>query len=259
MKVVPLDSRLEPVFWEYVYNDIPHYYFFISDMKHDRASTEILLALETKQIQGMMLIFQERIVQLRGTTEAVKALLAQLNIGKAEIQGLPEHKALILDKFREVETTLELTLMTLKRGEETLYTNHPVQKLSTEDAEEIAALLKNADPNWWIEITGEEIAEKMHERLWVGIRVDGQLVSVGGSACDEWGSNISTIATQKSSRNKGYATAVVSTLVDQILDVSNLALIHVESDNTPAVRAYTNVGFRPYRKYFLARTKKKQS
>lgn len=255
MKVVPLDSHLEPTFWNHVYNDIPHYYFFILDMKHDRASTKVLLALdEMDNIQGMMLTFRERIVQLRGTTEAARALLTQLNIEKAEIQGLPEHKTLILEKFRNVKTTLELVLMTLKKGEETLYVNHPVQRLSVKDAEEIAALLSHVDPAWWGEATGERIADNMDERLWVGIRVDNQLVSVGGSALDEWGSNISTIATHQAHRNKGFATSIVSTLVEQILQTSDLVLIHVESDNTPAVRAYTKVGFKPYRRYVVVRT-----
>ncbi|MDH5391254.1 MAG: GNAT family N-acetyltransferase [Candidatus Bathyarchaeota archaeon] len=257
MKVLPLDSHLEPAFWKHVYQDIPDHYFFILDMKHNRASTKILLALnEENCIEGMMMIFEERIVQLRGSVEAAKAILAELDIEKVEIQGLVEHKALILEKFKKAKRTLELILMTLRRGEETLHIKHPVVRLSTADAEDIAALMKHGDPEWWGEATAKKIADKIRERLWLGIKVNDQLASIGGATIDDWGSNIGTVVTHETHRNKGYATSIVSALVDRILQKTNLVLVHVESDNAPAVRAYTKVGFKPYRTYFVARAEK---
>lgn len=259
MKVLPLDSHLEPLFWKHVYQDVPHYYFFILDMRHDRASTKILLALNEKnRIEGVMMTYKERIVQLRGSIEAAKALLPRLSVEKAEIQGLEEHKALILEKFKKAKNTLELILMTLRREEETLHIKHPVARLSTSDAEDIAALMRHGDPEWWREVTAKTIAEKMHKRLWLGIRVNNQLVSIGGAFLDDLGSNIATVVTDEKHRNKGYATTIVSTLVDQILHKSNLALIHVESNNAPAIKTYTKVGFKPYRKYIVARVEKGQ-
>jgi len=254
MKVLSLDSHLEPLFWQHVHRDIPHYYFFILDMKHDRASTKILLALSEQDcIEGMMMIFEERIVQLRGSVEAAKVLLAELYIEEVEIQGLEGHKSLILEKFKKTKRTLELILMTLRRGEETLHIRHPVVRLSAADSKDIAALMRHGDPEWWGEATKKKIADRVHERLWLGIRVDDQLVSIGGARIDDWGSNIGTVVTHETHRNKGYATSIVSALVDQILQKSNLALIHVENGNAPAIRAYTRIGFKPYRRYFVAR------
>lgn len=254
MNVVPLNSHLEPVFWNHVYQDVPHHYFFILDMIHDRPSTSILLALNQQNtIEGMMMTYKKKIVQLRGTTEAAKALLAQLAIKKVEIQGLEEHKSIILEKFEKVKKTLDITLMTLTKGEELLHLRHSVKRLSTGDAESIAALMRHGDPGWWGDITAQEIAENMHKRLWLGIKVKNQLVSIGGAALDEWGSNISTVVTHEDHRSKGYATSVVSALVDQILQMSDLALIHVESDNTPAVKAYSKAGFKPYKRYVVVR------
>jgi len=257
VKVLPLDSRLEPLFWKHVYQDILHHYFFILDMKRDRASTKVLLALNQENcIGGMMMIYRQSIVQLRGSVEAARTLLAKLDIEKVEIQGLEEHRALILDKFKKAKKTLELILMTLRRGAETLQIRHPVVKLSAADAEDIAALMRHGDPEWWGEITSRQIAERMNKRLWLGIKVDGQLVSIGGATLDVWGSNIGTVVTHEKHRNKGYATSIVSAMVEQILQKSNLALIHVESNNPPAIRAYTKVGFIPYKKYFVARVEK---
>ena len=257
MKLLPLDSDLEPLFWKYVYHDVPHYYFFILDMKHDRPSTSITLALnQQNRIEGMMMTYRQRIVQLRGSVEAAKALLSKLDIEKVEIQGLEAHRPLILDRFKKVRTTFELILMTLRKGEEALRIRHPVVKLSVADAEEIAALMRAGDPEWWGETKARQIAERMKERLWLGIKVDGQLVSIGGATIDDWGSNIGTVVTHEDHRNRGYATSVVSSLVKQILQKSDLALIHVESNNPPAIRVYTKVGFKPYRRYFVARAEK---
>ena len=256
MKVVPLDSDLEPLFWEYVYTDIPLYYFFILDMKHDRASTTIMIALKNQHIEGMMLTYQERIVQLRGSYEIAQTLLTHLDIGKVEIQGYPEHKPLIFEKFKKVDKTMEIFVMTLRKGEETLQIRHNVERLFTEDAEDIAEILRQSDPGWWGDTTVQRIADNMNERLWVGIKSGGHLVSVGGAVLDEWGSNIATIATHDDHRNKGYATSVVSTLVNQIFQISNLALIHVECDNKPAFTAYTKVGFSPYRRFVVIRAEK---
>lgn len=257
MRLLPLDFTLEPLFWKHVYQDIPHYYFYILDMKHDRASTDITLALsQQNRIEGMMMVYKGSIVQLRGSVEAAKALLTKLDIEKAEIQGLEAHKALILDKFKKAKRTLELVLMTLRKGEETPQIKHPVVRLSTADAKDIAALMRHGDPEWWGEITSRRIAERMNERRWLGIKVDGQLVSIGGATLDDWGSNIATVVTHEKHRNKGYATSIVSSLVEQILQRSNLALIHVESNNPPAIRVYTKVGFKRYRRCFVARAEK---
>lgn len=257
MKVASLDSSLEPMFWEHINQDIPDYYFFILDVKRYRASTNVWLALNKEnRIEGMMLIYRRSIVQLRGSVEAARALLSEFDIEKAEITGSEEHRALILDKFKRVKKISELILMTLRKGKETLHTKHRTVRLSVADADGIAALMRHADPDWWGGVTAERIAEGMKDHLWLGIKVDGNLVSVGGATLDDWGSNVGTVVTHERHRNKGYATSIVSALVNQIFQKSSLALIHVESDNHPAIRAYTKVGFKPYKKYFFARVEK---
>ncbi len=131
-------------------------------------------------------------------------------------------------------------------------TKHATVNLSTEDAEDIADLMRRGNPDWWGDATGERVAKRMNERLWLGVKVDGKLVSVGGATVEDLGSNIAPVVTREGFRNRGYATSVVSALVEQILRKSSLLLIHVESENRPAVRVYSKVGFKPYKRYFLA-------
>jgi len=42
MEILPLDCRLEDIFWSYVYQDVSHHHFFILDWKFEKNSTKIL-------------------------------------------------------------------------------------------------------------------------------------------------------------------------------------------------------------------------
>jgi len=253
MRVLPLDSSLEQLFWDHVNQDIPDYFSFILDMKKDRASTEIWLALRKQdRIDGMMMVHGNRRVQMRGSVDAAKALLGELSLGKVHIQAPMQHEPLILSKYRNVKKASEIILMSLVKGEEKLQAKHATVRLSASDAGEVAALMRRSSPDWWGETTEERVAKRIEERLWLGARVDGKLVSFGGATVEDLGSNIAPVVTRESYRNRGYATSVVSALVEQILPRSSLLLIHVESENKPAMRVYTKVGFKPYKRYFLA-------
>ncbi|UCF58899.1 MAG: GNAT family N-acetyltransferase [Candidatus Bathyarchaeota archaeon] len=256
MEIFPLDSRLEDIFWSYVYQDVPHHHFFILDWKFEKNSTKILLALEENRIKGMMLTYRQGIVQLRGSAEAANALLDHLDLEKVEVQALMEHENMVLRRYKPL-TRHELILMTLRRGEERLHIKHPVVELNPTDAKEIACLMRQADPEWWGETASQRVVEGMGERLWLGIKVDGKLVSLGVTRFTEWGSNIGVVVTEASHRCKGYATSMVSTLVKEILARSPMAFIHVLSDNPPAIHVYKKVGFKPYRVYFFARGEKR--
>ena len=253
MRVLPLDSRLEQLFWDHVNRDVPDYFFFILDMRKDRASTKIWLAPNNQdRIDGMMMIYGDRIVQMRGSIDAGKHLLGKLGLEKVRIQAPMEHEPLILSKYRNIKKASEIILMTLPKGEEKLQAKHAAVRLSAGDAGEVADLMRRASPDWWGETTEERVAKRIEERLWLGVRVDGKLVSFAGATVEALGSNIAPVVTREGYRNRGYATSVVSALVEQVLLKSGLLLIHVESENRPAMRVYTKVGFKPYKRYFLA-------
>jgi predicted GNAT family acetyltransferase len=70
----------------------------------------------------------------------------------------------------------------------------------------------------------------------------------------DFASNIGVVATDEYYRGIGYATSIVSALVQEILRRCPTALIHVIADNAPAVRAYSKVGFKPYKTYLSIRS-----
>ncbi|UCC33231.1 MAG: GNAT family N-acetyltransferase [Candidatus Bathyarchaeota archaeon] len=255
MKIVHLEPALEPIFWEHVNQDVPHYYFFAFDWKYNREKTEIFLALEEGRIEGMMLIYDRSIVQLRGSSRAARVLSERLDLEKVELQSPEEHKSLALRKYKPtLRQGQELMLMLLHKGEETLHTRHSTDDLDASDAEEIAAAMRDADPEYWGEVNTQRIAEGMKRGSeLVGIRINHQLVSVGSTRLTEWAGLIGVVATHEDHRNRGYATSIVSELVKRILKKQSLAMIYVLADNPSAIRAYTKVGFKPYKTYFFMR------
>ena len=196
----------------------------------------------------MMLIYKRSIVQLRGTKPAFEKLLEGIDLKKIELNTEIEHRDIVREKYQIVREH-ELLLMRLRRGEEQLAATDDVIELKPERAGEIAALMRSANPEFWGDMNAERIAASMNRNLWLGIIIDDRLVSVGNTFLTDIASNIHTVATDESYRNKGYATSVASALVREILQANNLALIHVLKDNIPDRRAYEKVGFRTYRNY----------
>ena len=247
-EIVKLDPSLEHLFYRRVDQDLPHHFFFIFDWKLNREFTEIWLALRQGSIHGMMLIYRSHIVQLRGSKSAVETLLDRLDLEKVELHAETVHSDLVRGKYRLIRE-YELLLMTLRRGEERLASTDSVVRMTFERAEEIADLMRSANPEFWGDMDANRIAASMNRNLWLGIVVDDRLVSVGNTFLTNFASNIHTVATHEYYRNRGYATAVVSALVKEILKTNDLALIHVLKDNVAARRVYEKVGFKTYRTY----------
>jgi ribosomal protein S18 acetylase RimI-like enzyme len=253
--VVPLERNLEGTFWNHVSQDPIDYYFFIYDWKLYRNQTKILLAIEGKKIEGLMLIYKDYIVQLRGKREAVKMLLERLNLDKSELMIPLECEDIISRKYSCI-TKGKVIRMNLRKGEESIQIKHTPERLTHEDAEELVKLLKDTLPDWWGETTVEMQESAMKNTLWFGIKLDGKIISAGSTRLTDFGSNIMVVATDESYRNMGYATSIVSALVKEILKKSSTALIHALSDNASAIHVYSKVGFKPYKSYLLFRGEK---
>ena len=147
-----------------------------------------------------------------------------------------------------------MVLMRLNRGEEHVRLTETPARLNVEDAEDVAALMRRCDPRWWGETTSEQLKQRWQNVFWLGIKLEGKLVSVGNTRFVDFASNIGVVATDEYYRGREYATSIVSALVKEILKRSPIALIHVIADNAPAVRAYSKVGFKPYKTYLSIRS-----
>lgn len=255
MNVVDIRDDFEETFWNCVNRDPLHYYFFILDWKQRPDQTEIFLAMEGKKIEGLMLVYADYVVQLRGNREAVKSLLEFVSPEKAELQAPLDCEDIVLRTYSP-QIRYDLVLMALKRGEENIKIQHDTVRLGPKDAVEVAEIMKKADPEWWGDVTADERRESLEKTYWLGVKSGQKIVSVGNTRFVDFGSNIGVIATDQRYRNLGYATSIVSALVQEIMKKSPVALIHVLNNNAPAIRAYSKVGFKPYKHYLLVRAKK---
>jgi ribosomal protein S18 acetylase RimI-like enzyme len=204
----------------------------------------------------MMLIYAERIVQLRGSQQAMEALFNRVDLKEVELQGPLDCEDIVLRKYR-FWLRYEIVLMQLHKGEENIQAKHTPVKLGTDDFEEVVDLLRNADPEVWGDLDAEQQKANWKDAVLVGIRNENVLVSVGLTRLVDFASNIGAVATDRKYRNRGLATSVVSSLVQEILKNSPIASIHVRKDNAPAIRVYTKVGFEPYKQYLMVRSSRK--
>jgi len=229
----------------------------MKDWKFQREDTDILIALEEDRIKGMMVVFKNSIVQLRGDREAAVALLDNLGLDKVEMMAPSDCEDLVLERF-EPRIKNEMVLMHLQKGEENIKKHGEVVKLVDRDAEQTSDLMRKSYPDWWGKMTPGEVKESMKRNPWFGVRLNDEVVAIGNAFLVEFGSVIGVVATDENHRNKGHATSVVSALIELIFQEYDEALIHVLKDNHPAVRAYRKVGFKPYKSYLLVKDAKKK-
>ncbi|MCK5292448.1 MAG: GNAT family N-acetyltransferase [Thermoplasmata archaeon] len=248
LQVMDLDDHSEERFWQHVNKDPMNYHWFRVDWKYSKDDTKILMAIDDDKIEGMMLVFKDSIVQVRGGREAVEVLLDQLDQEEIEMMAPMDCEDMVLERYNP-EIRNEMFLMHLEKGEEIVHREHEPVELSMEHVERISEIMRESYPDWWAHMTPDKVKENMGDQLWLGIKVDGEALSFGNTRFIDFGSNIGVVATHKDHRNRGYATSVVSALVEEILKRSDRALIHVLKDNYPAVHTYSKVGFKPFKSY----------
>jgi ribosomal protein S18 acetylase RimI-like enzyme len=254
LRVVALGGEFEEEFWRHVSQDKLDFYFFILDWRLHREQTRIYLALDDGGgICGLLLIYKDAIVQVRGNREAVEALL-KFAPEKLELSAPIDCRELVLKSYPALKLNETLMLMTLKKGEETLKMTARPQRLTAEDAVAMAELMVRVNPAVWGITTPESLIEMFADTVWMGIKHGQKLASFGTAFSKDTAGHIMCIATDEQFRNRGYATSITSALTKQILKKSPSAVIHVFTNNAPAVRAYSKVGFKPYRQYVLIRT-----
>ncbi len=254
VRVAALTDEFESKFWRHVSQDKLEYYFFILDWKLRREQTRIHLALDHGGgIRGLLLIYRDEIAQVRGSREAVEALL-EFAPEKLELSAPVDCREAVLERYPAPKLNETIMLMALKRGEETPKVTTQPQRLCIEDAVAMAELMVRATPDLWGDTTPEILAAMFEDTVWVGIKHSQKLAAFGTAFSKDFAGHIMWVATDEQFRNRGYATSITSALTKKILTKSPTAAIHVLTDNAAAVRAYSKVGFKPYKQYALIKT-----
>lgn len=259
MELVSLTADWEAEFWLHINRDILHYFYFAYDWTTHREKTRITLAVEGECIHGLLLIYDDRAVQLRGSCDAVRLLLETVDLETVDLTAAPHHRPLVLSRYTPTTRCTHMAVLRIDEGQETPSVRHPISALTSVDAEAIAAVLREADPDHWGDRTGPHVTAYMNTTRFVGVHRNSQLASICGYFPSSWAGVIGVVATRPRFQNRGYATSLVSYAVTELLRHHATAIIYVRIDNPSALHVYQRVGFTSHRTYFIMTGHKKES
>jgi ribosomal protein S18 acetylase RimI-like enzyme len=248
--MVPLDEEHEEQYSKMVYSDPVEYLFFIIDWKYLSELAKIYLAMDGDSIEGLMVIYKDSVIQLRGKKEAMAFLFEQIDKDEIEMMAPLAMQEMALRSYEPAKIGEVYAMVMVKDDLKVQITKEP-EELTVDDVKAIQELLTISNPASWATWTEEGLAKTFEDYKWYGIKVDGELAAIGQSRIYDFTGVVHVISTHPDHRGKGYAKSIVSSIVSSIFEVTDTAIIHVFVDNTPAVRAYSSVGFKPHSKNFL--------
>lgn len=134
----------------------------------------------------------------------------------------------------------------VRMGKEPLPQRHDVERLTSSDADEMLALAELTQPG--------PFGKRTHELgLYLGIRDAGKLVAMAGERLQPPGyTEISAVCTHPEHRGHGYASSLVSALVNIIVESNETPFLHVRAWNAGAIRVYEKLGFETRRIFDIA-------
>jgi GNAT superfamily N-acetyltransferase len=112
-----------------------------------------------------------------------------------------------------------------------------IVRLTAEDNAEMVTLAKLTEPGPFERRTREL-------GTFFGIREAGRLVAMAGQRMS-WPKfvEVSAVCTHPEERGRGYSSALIGAVVEEILKSEKTPMLHVFTANTPAVRVYEKLGF----------------
>jgi len=206
--------------------------------------TEIYLALEKeKRIRGMLLLWEESRMQLRGSIEGVKLLLNTIKKKPKSVTGFERHRNIIFEYFPTYTNEIALYRMGLKRGNQKLFEKYEILRLSEENRDEITLLMNKSDPIFWGERKPEDLLID-ENNIWYGIKMEESLSCIVSAWLYNKIGYITIVGTHPDHWNKGLASSLISSVLRELLLEKEQCLITVRVENPPAIHVYEKLGFR---------------
>jgi ribosomal protein S18 acetylase RimI-like enzyme len=113
----------------------------------------------------------------------------------------------------------------------------PVVELTPADVPEMLTLTALTQP-------GPFLPETIRMGRYLGIKVDGRLAAMAGQRLRLNGfTEVSAVCTHPDYRGRGYASALTTPLIDQVLCEGRTPFLHVKTENAAAKRVYEKLGF----------------
>ena len=113
-----------------------------------------------------------------------------------------------------------------------------VIELGADDAQDMLELTALAEPGPFFE-------ETYRLGTYVGVREEGRLIAMAGERIRAGGvTEISAVSTHPDARRRGLGALMTTAMAERIRDRGELAMLHVATDNAPAIPLYEQLGFR---------------
>jgi predicted GNAT family acetyltransferase len=130
---------------------------------------------------------------------------------------------------------------------------HRFEELTISNVEEMLALVELTKPGPFFKRTPELGS-------YLGIREAGKLVAMAGERLKPYGyTEISAVCTHPDYRGRGYASSLVSILIQRITKRNEIPFLHVRQENVDAIRVYEKLGFKTRRRINIVVVKNEQS
>jgi RimJ/RimL family protein N-acetyltransferase len=244
LRSVSVTRDNESKFYDYIGDNFAEYFFFHVDYAQYPDDTEIIMALDKEDsIHGMVLNWKKRRIQLRGSLESVDFLLKDKLYSPISITGFEMHKGLIDKFFPQYSKFIPLYRMGMKKGAQKDLEKYPYQILSLDHREQIASLMRIADPIFWGDREPEHV-EIDENNSYYGIFQENDLICITGLWKYENVGYVTVVGTHPDHWNKGLASSLISSVLKELFMEKEQCLITVRVENPPAIHAYEKLGFR---------------
>jgi predicted GNAT family acetyltransferase len=118
---------------------------------------------------------------------------------------------------------------------------HSFEELTITNVDEMLALVELTKPGPFFKRTPELGS-------YLGIRKAGKLVAMAGERLKPYGhTEISAVCTHPDYRGRGYASSLLSILIQRIMKRNEIPFLHVRTENVGAIRVYEKLGFKTRR------------
>ena len=233
----------EAFFYDYIKNNFAEYFFFHVDYVQYPESTEIYMALDNEEkIQGMVLIWKNRRIQLRGSNVSLEFLLNGKNYKPVSVTGFDSHRELIAKFFPAYKKEIALYRMSLKEADQKDFERYTFQKLTESHREQITSLMRIADPIFWGSNEPEDIMID-ENNIWYGIVENKELICIICIWKYESIGYITIVGTHPDYWNQGYASSLISSALKDLFREKKQCFIMVRVANAPAFHTYKKLGF----------------
>ncbi|MFX1391677.1 MAG: GNAT family N-acetyltransferase [Promethearchaeota archaeon] len=234
----------EVLFYEHVKNNFAEYFFFHVDYAQYPENTKIYMALDNEgKVQGMVLNWKDRRIQLRGTVKSLEFLLKEKSYTPLSITGFENHKELISKFFPDYQKEIAMYRMSLKKGDQRGFEKYTFLELNESHKEEITAMMRIADPNFWGTREPEDILID-ENNIWFGIFEKGELVSIISMWKYQNIGYLTVVGTHPDYWNQGYASSLISSALKDLFREKEQCFIMVRVANPPAIHTYKKLGFK---------------